>query len=139
MRAGAMFERGVSQAEVARELGVSRETASEWSSAFRSGGLAALSGAGRAGRLPKLSDAQLVEVEQALSNGPRANGFPTELWTLARVATVIEQLTGVAYSTTRRGGSCANAWDGLASDRREKPSRATMRRSPPGHVIVGRL
>jgi transposase len=101
MRAGAMFERGVSQAEVARELGVSRETASEWSSAFRSGGLEALAGAGRAGRLPKLSDAQLVEVEQALLKGPRSNGFPTELWTLARVATVIEQLTGVAYSTTQ--------------------------------------
>ena len=101
MRAGAMFERGVSQAEVARELGVSRETASKWSSAFRSGGLEALAGAGRAGRLPKLSDAQLVEVEQALLKGPRSNGFPTELWTLARVATVIEQLTGVAYSTTQ--------------------------------------
>ena len=29
--------------------------------------------------------------------GPKANGFPTELWTLARVADVIEQVTGVKY------------------------------------------
>lgn len=101
MRAGAMFERGVSQAEVARELGVSRETASQWSAAFRSGGIDALSGAGRAGRLPKLSDDQLALVEAALEKGPSANGFPTELWTLSRVATVIEQLTGVCYSTTQ--------------------------------------
>ncbi len=101
MRAGAMFERGVSQADVARSLGVSRETASQWAAAFRRGGLDALAGAGRAGRLRKLSDAQLSEVEQALSNGPRANGFPTELWTLARVASVIERLTGVGYSTTQ--------------------------------------
>jgi len=101
MRAGAMFERGISQADVARSLGVSRETASQWAAAFRCGGIDALAGAGRAGRLRKLSDTQLAEVEQALSNGPRANGFPTELWTLARVASVIERLTGVGYSTTQ--------------------------------------
>lgn len=101
MRAGAMFERGISQADVARSLGVSRETASQWAAAFRRGGIDALAGAGRAGRIRKLSDTQLAEVEQALSNGPRANGFPTELWTLARVASVIERLTGVGYSTTQ--------------------------------------
>jgi transposase len=96
-----MFERGVSQADVARELGVSRETASQWASAFRAGGREALSGAGRAGRLPKLSDRQLADVEAALERGPRANGFPTELWTLVRVAAVIENTTGVAYSSTQ--------------------------------------
>jgi len=101
MRAGAMFERGFAQADVVRELGVSRETASQWHSAFRGGGLSALAGAGRAGRRPKLSAEQLEEVEHVLSGGPRANGFPTELWTLARVAAVIEQVTGVAYSTTQ--------------------------------------
>jgi len=101
MRAGAMFERGVSQADVARSLGVSRETASQWAAAFRRDGLDGLVAAGRAGRLRKLSDTQLALVEEALSAGPRANGFPTELWTLARVASVIERLTGVGYSTTQ--------------------------------------
>src|SRR5271170_2966816 len=101
MRAGAMFERGLSQADVARELGVSRETASQWHAAFRRGGVDSLAGAGRAGRLRKLSEGQLADVELDLSGGPRANGFPTELWTLARVATVIEQVTGVSYSTTQ--------------------------------------
>ena len=101
MRAGPMFEREMSQADVARELGVSRETASRWAAALRSGGIDALSGAGRAGRLPKLSGAQLGEVESALGKGPRANGFPTELWTLARVGAVIEKLTDVRYSSTQ--------------------------------------
>jgi transposase len=55
----------------------------------------------RAGRLPKLTDSQLVKVERALAKGPAHNGFPTELWTLARVATVIEKVTGVSYSTTQ--------------------------------------
>lgn len=101
MRAGAMFKRGMTQADVARELGVSRETASQWAATWRSGGMGALGGAGRAGRLPRLTDAQLATVEQALLKGAGANGFPTALWTLARVATVIAQVTGVSYSTTQ--------------------------------------
>lgn len=49
----------------------------------------------------KLSDEQLVEVEAELSKGPRANGFATEMWTLARVSEVIERVTGVRYSVTQ--------------------------------------
>jgi transposase len=60
-----------------------------------------LSGAGRAGRLPRLSDDQLTDVVTALERGPRANGFPTDLWTLARVADVIEATTDVRYSQTQ--------------------------------------
>ncbi|MFC5099576.1 helix-turn-helix domain-containing protein [Kibdelosporangium philippinense] len=33
--------------------------------------------------------------------GPKANGFPTDMWTLARVAKVIEKVTGVRYSQTQ--------------------------------------
>jgi len=40
--------------------------------------------AGRAGRRRKLSEGQLAQVEAALEAGPKANGFPTEMWTLAR-------------------------------------------------------
>jgi hypothetical protein len=40
-------------------------------------------------------------VEAALTKGPRANGFPTEMWTLARVADVIEQVSGVRHSQTQ--------------------------------------
>ena len=36
-------------------------------------------------------------VERALLRGPQRHGFPTDLWTLPRVATVIERLTGVHY------------------------------------------
>src|SRR5207302_11354260 len=37
------------------------------------------------------------QVEQALRQGARAHGFATDLWTLPRVARVIERLTGVLY------------------------------------------
>src|SRR5215472_1631663 len=32
----------------------------------------------------KLSEGQLAQVEAALEAGPKANGFPTEVWTLAQ-------------------------------------------------------
>jgi transposase len=51
--------------------------------------------AGRRPRPPKLSDAQAAQVEQALRQGALANGFATDLWTLDRVAQVVQRLTGV--------------------------------------------
>jgi transposase len=96
-RAARMFERGVSDADVARQLGVSRQSVSRWHADWKRGGTEALKAAGRAGRLPRLSEAQLAEVERALRRGPRANGFTTDLWTLDRVAAVIEAETGVGY------------------------------------------
>jgi transposase len=56
-----------------------------------------LRAAGRAGRLRKLSPAELVRIEAALEKGPPANGFSTDLWTLARVADVIEAVSGIRY------------------------------------------
>jgi transposase len=92
-----MFAHGATQAEVARTFGVSAQAASVWYRRWRQGGEAALRGAVRAGRRPRLSAAELDAVKQALGKGPQAFGFDTELWTLARIAAVIEQLTGVRY------------------------------------------
>ena len=74
-----MFNDGSAQADVVRELGVSRETASQWHATWREHGVEGLLGAQRAGRLPRLSDEQLAKVEKALAKGPKANGFVTEL------------------------------------------------------------
>jgi len=101
MRAANLFARGASQADVARELGVSRQSASDWYATWRTGGKRALRGAGRAGRLPKLSESDLAKVARALEAGPKANGFATDMWSLARVAAVIESVTGISYSTTQ--------------------------------------
>ncbi|MEV0053162.1 winged helix-turn-helix domain-containing protein [Saccharopolyspora shandongensis] len=101
MRAAEMFARGKRQVDVASALGVSAQTVSKWHRAWSTGGREALAGAGRAGRMPRLSSEQLAEVEAELIKGPRANEFATEMWTLARVAEVIERLTGVQYSVTQ--------------------------------------
>jgi transposase len=97
MQAADLFRRGVMPAEIARQLGVSHQVVSEWRKAWQAGGRRALRGAGRAGRRPKLSRVQLAKVEKALLKGAEAHGYLTDLWTLPRVAEVIERLTGVAY------------------------------------------
>jgi transposase len=96
-RAAAMFARGATQADVARELEVSRQSVSRWYADWRRGGTKALEGAGRAGRLPRLSSAQLARLDRELRRGPRAHGFGTDLWTLERVGVVIERCFGVTY------------------------------------------
>jgi transposase len=97
LRAARLFEQGRTQAEVARQLGVSSMTASRWWRAWAKQGREALRGAGRAGRKPRLSADQLVQVEQALREGPNAHGYVTDLWTLPRIRDVIERVTGVRY------------------------------------------
>jgi transposase len=97
LEAARLFARGATQAEVARTFGVSPQAASIWYRRWRQGGEQGLWGAGRAGRRPRLSPAELEAVDQALRKGPQAFGFDTDLWTLDRIAQVIERLTGVAY------------------------------------------
>jgi len=101
MRAAEMFAANKRQVDVVVELGVSAQTASRWHRDWLAGGREALAGAGRAGRKRWLSDEQLAEVEAALAAGPKANGYSTDMWTLARVAEVIEKVTGVRYSQTQ--------------------------------------
>ncbi len=85
------------QGAIARRLGVSRQSVLRWYRAWRQGGRAALRAAGRAGRKPRLTPEQLAGVEAALRQGPRAHGFRTNLWTLPRVAHLIQRWTGVHY------------------------------------------
>lgn len=101
MQAVELFDAGMRQVDVVTRLGVSAQTASRWYRSWQTGGRDALVGAERLGRTPRLSDAQVAEVEAALLSGPKANGFGTDMWTLARVAQVIEQVTGVRYSQSQ--------------------------------------
>jgi len=97
MRAADLLEQDVIPAEIARQVGVSHQIVSDWRTVWRQYGRDGLRGAGRAGRRPKLAAEQLDQVEAALAKGPEANGYTTDLWTLRRVAEVIEQVSGVAY------------------------------------------
>jgi transposase len=88
---------GVHQSEVARRLGVHRQSVSRWAIASRKQGRDCLRQAGRAGRLPRLSPAQQETIKTALVQGPQAYGYATSLWTIGRVAALIKEQTGCVY------------------------------------------
>lgn len=97
LAAAGLFAAGATQAQVARTLGVSPQSAHRWHARWKTGGVAALRAPGRQGGPSKLTEADWQAVEQALHAGAEAAGFESDLWTLKRVAAVIERLTGVAY------------------------------------------
>lgn len=92
-----MLARGVVQAEVARKLAVSRQTVSSWNrlrvedpQAWRRRPL---------GRPGALSAGERTSLGKMLVAGALANGFATELWTLARIAKLIKREFGHSFST----------------------------------------
>ena len=97
-RAAELFAEGRSAATVADELDVARQTATEWRARWQSGGAAALRNR-RIGRQPAVPDSQLPAIERALLKGAEAHGFDSDGWTSARVAVVIQQVTGVQLAS----------------------------------------
>jgi transposase len=97
MAAARLLRQGFSQSQVARELGVQRQSVSRWARELGESGVRGLRKAGRTGRPAKLSPSQLRGLERALKRGPEACGYATGLWTAGRVRDLIEYRTGVRY------------------------------------------
>jgi len=97
MEAARLLRAGLSQSEVARRVGVHRQSVSRWARELEESGVRGLRKAKRTGRPPKLSAAQLRDLERALMRGPEAFGFATRLWSARRVRDLIEYRTGVRY------------------------------------------
>jgi transposase len=89
-RGARLLAAGESQAEVARRVGVSRQTVMRWDRAREEGGMEALRRASHFGRPERLSTAQRQELVGLLKEGALSAGFPTELWTLPRIGQLIE-------------------------------------------------
>ena len=95
--AARLLRQGVPQAEVARQVGVHRQSVGRWAQQLAGGGPRALKKAGRAGRKPRLKAADLRRIERGLKRGPQTLGYETDLWTSWRVAHLIESECGVRY------------------------------------------
>jgi transposase len=97
LKAARLLQRGLRPAEVARRLGVHRQSVGRWRDQLEREGVDGLKKAGRAGRPAKLTAEQLLDLEEELLRGPRAWGYTTELWTTQRVADLIQRRFGVRY------------------------------------------
>jgi transposase len=100
LAAGRLLRRGhYSQAEVARRMGVSEAAVSQW--AYRldeaGGSTRGLKARRRTGRPSKLTPEEWQQVAGLVRAGARTCGFPTERWTLTRVAHLIQRTFGVRY------------------------------------------
>lgn len=101
MLAARLLRQGIPQSEVARRVGVHRQSVSRWAEQLAKGGRPALKKAGRAGRKPRLDVADLRRIERGLQRGPEALGYETSLWTAWRVAHLIEEECGVRYDPSQ--------------------------------------
>jgi transposase len=99
MRAARLLQQGVPETEVARRVGVHRQSVNRWAQQLAKGGRSASKRAAHTGRHPQLSAADRKRIEQGLKRGPEALGYRNSLWTAWRVADLIERECGVKYST----------------------------------------
>jgi len=124
-KAGRLLLKGVTQAEVARRVGVSRATVSDWNRRIEHGGIASLNNRVR-GRPARLDAAKRAQLAEALLAGARSHGYATELWTLPRIAKLIEERFGFSYSTSQIS-RLLTAMAGVANDPKSAHSNATRR------------
>src|SRR6266545_103519 len=75
---------------------------------------------------------QLDQVEAELAKGAEANGYPNDMWTLRRVAEVIERTTGVHYHPVRVWYILRHEL-GWSCQRPARPSAPTGHRQPLRH------
>jgi len=96
-RAIALLEQGRGVRETARLVGASPSTVSNWRTSHDQLGELFFEAHSPPGRRSSLSDKQRGWLEKLLLKGARRNGYATELWTLRRVAEVIEKHFGIRY------------------------------------------
>ena len=125
-RAARYFEAGkLSLAEIARELKVSRQSVSLVSR------VETRRGRGFSRRRPRgpeteISTRTIAAARQSAAAGARAHGFQTGLWTLPRVAKVVERLTGVRYHPGHMW-KVLKPCDGLCNVRPHRPGSVTRK------------
>jgi transposase len=136
-RAARLLESGMKQAAVARRVGVTRTSVSRWEKLRQEGGTAALKRPKRFGRPRRLSDSQCEQFIEQLKAGALAAGFGTELWTLPRIRTLIEERFAVkltepsVWRLLRSLGWSVQRPTGQARERDEKAIRTWKARRWP--------
>jgi transposase len=87
----------LSQAQIARTLGVSRASVYRWATTLAQGGPRGLEARPIPGRSPRLDQKAWACLGRLLDRGAVAAGFASERWTLTRIAALIEREFGVHY------------------------------------------
>src|SRR5215212_450774 len=87
----------LSQADIARHVGVSRASVCRWAATLAQEGPRGLAARPNLGPPPRLDERAWARLSRLLDRGALAAGFATERWTLGRIAILIEREFGVHY------------------------------------------
>ena len=90
-------KQGLTVRSVAEKVGCAPASVVRWEQAFDRQGELGLNSKPQAGGKARLTKKQLKRLARLLVAGPRTFGWPNDLWTLSRVAKVIEREFGVGY------------------------------------------
>jgi transposase len=122
----ALRKQGFRVRDVAAVIGCVPSSVVRWEQLFDGGGPGGLdSKPQKSGAKSRLSDEQLAELREALLEGARAHGWHNELWTLSRVAKVIESKFGVRYHISH-----VHRLLGRLGFSAQKPARRAQEQSP---------
>jgi transposase len=98
LEGGRLLKAGkLTQAEIARQLGVSRATVSDWAKKVEAEGIRGLRKRTAKGGASKLTNEQKQRLKRLLDCGALASGFPADRWTLERVRQLIQREFKVSY------------------------------------------
>lgn len=126
-RAVALLQTGRTFRDVARAVKASLSSVVRWGQAYRAAKLKGLRARPAQGRPPRLSKRQQEQLKRQLLLGAQACGYSTELWTLKRIAKLIETEFGVRYTLV-------GVWKLLRHGLRwswQKPERRATQRDEP--------
>jgi putative transposase len=87
----------MTQAAIARHLGVSRASVCRWAAVLQEQGRRGLCARPRTGQPPRLDARAWSRLGRLLAKDAAAAGFGTERWTLKRIAALIRREFGVRY------------------------------------------
>lgn len=116
---------GWSRADVADFLGVHPVTLAKWMARYRTGGEAGLAAKPVPGRPRRLTPEQEREVLSWLTRKPTEFGFPTDLWTAARVARLIGERLHVTFHP-----NYLREWLASRGHSPQKPQRKARQQNP---------
>lgn len=98
-RALQLINKGLTQAEAARDVGVSRQAMSVWVRHYKEGGWRGLR-AKRPGRARILTAAQVKQLKTIVDRGPVNEGHIDGMWTAPRINKIIVRRFGVNATVT---------------------------------------
>lgn len=91
LKAGRMFEKGDSQAEVSRKFKVSPAAAKYWHDGWKKNGARDLRSKGHPGFASKFTPEKRAKLKKIILKGAKRCGYPTDFWTINRIMAITKK------------------------------------------------